>query len=325
MRLSLAFVIPFLVATPGSAQLLITTNKDASTASLIDLKSGNVVATLPTGKSPHELAVSPDGRWVVVTDYAGPDNTLTVIDVATRTVAKKISFAPYQRPHGAAFMPDNRTLVVTAERDSALVIVDVAAGAITGAKPTGSRVGHMVALAPDGRTAYVANITPGNLSIIDLAGSAAPVVVPVGVQTEAIGIAPDGKSVWMGSNTTGKVFVVDVVQRKVIDSVQTPSFPYRIAFTPDGRAAVVTNPIENEMRIIDARTRQVQRVVGLTTPDAGRTQPQGIAMSADGKLAWITLGQAARIAEVELATGKVLRWMSTDTGPDGIVVVRGSP
>ena len=280
------------------------------------------MATLPTGKSPHELAASRDGKWVVVTDYAGPDNTLTVIDVTSRTVARKISFAPYHRPHGAVFMPDNRTLVVTAERDSALVLVDVAAGAVTGFRRTGSRVGHMVVLSPDAKTGYVANITPGNLSIIDLAGTGDPVVVPVGPQTEGIGIAPDGRTVWMGSNTTGKVFVVDVAARKVIDSVQTPSAPYRVGFTPDGKTAIITNPDSSEMRIIDARTRKVLRVVSLRTTDVEKTLPQGIAVSPDGRLVWITLGQASRVAEVEISTGKVLRWMATDAGPDGVVYVQ---
>jgi len=322
VRLRLSACVLFVLVHSASSQLLITTNKDASTASIIDLNSGNAVATLPTGKSPHELAVSRDGKWAVVTDYGGPDNTLTVIDVAARAVVRKISFAPYHRPHGAVFLADNNTLWVTAERDSAIVMVDVAAGIVKGFRRTGSRVGHMVVLSPDGKTAYVANITPGNLSIIDLASSADAVVVPVGPQTEGIGISPDGKTVWMGSNTTGKVLVVDVALRKVIDSVQTPSAPYRVGFTPDGRTAIITNPDSSEMRVIDARTRKVLRVVSLKTADVEKTLPQGIAISADGRLAWITLGQASRVAEVEIATGKVLRWMATDAGPDGVVWVR---
>ena len=267
--------------------------------------------------------MSRDGKWAVVTDYGDrtAGSTLTVIDLAARKVARTISFAPYSRPHGAVFLPDNRTVIVTAERDSGLVMVDAVAGTVTGVKRTGQRVGHMVVLSPDSRTAYVANISPGTMSIVDLAGTAAPVVVPVGPQTEGIGISPDRRMVWMGSNSTGKLFVVDVTARKVIDSVQTPSAPYRVAFTPDGRTALVTNPESDELRILDAATRKIRAVVKLAPIEGGAGLVQGIAISPRGDKAWITLGSAARVAEVEIATGKVLRWIVTDAGPDGVVFV----
>jgi YVTN family beta-propeller protein len=320
MRLG-AVVLLTTFCADAHAQVLITTNKEASTASIIDLASGVVKASLPTGKSPHELAVSRDGKLAVVTDYGGPDNTLTVIDVPSRSVLRKVSFAPHSRPHGAVFLPDNRTLVVTAEREGLLVLVDVIEGKVTGTKRTGSSVGHMVALSPDAKTAYVANITPGNLSIIDIAGSAEPIIVPVGIQTEGIGLSPDGRSVWMGSNTTGKVFIIDVAARKVIDSLQTSGFPYRIGFTPDGKTALVTNPESNELRIIDVATRKIRNVVDMRPTGVSASLPQGIAVSRSGDKAWITLGSAAMVAEVEIATGKVLRWLASDAGPDGVVCV----
>ena len=46
---------------------LVVLNKTEATASLIDLASGRVHATLPTGDGPHEAAVSPDGRTALVT------------------------------------------------------------------------------------------------------------------------------------------------------------------------------------------------------------------------------------------------------------------
>ena len=45
----------------SKAATLIVVNKSDATASLIDLASGRVLVTLPTGAGPHEVAVSPDG------------------------------------------------------------------------------------------------------------------------------------------------------------------------------------------------------------------------------------------------------------------------
>ena len=44
------------------ADTLVVLNKSEATASLVDLSSGTVRATLPTGDGPHEVAVSPGGR-----------------------------------------------------------------------------------------------------------------------------------------------------------------------------------------------------------------------------------------------------------------------
>ncbi|MBP6444819.1 MAG: SMP-30/gluconolactonase/LRE family protein [Gemmatimonadales bacterium] len=322
MRLFLALTLLPLVAAP--AQTLVITNKNESTASIITLADGKTVATLPTGNAPHEVAVSRDGKWAVATDYgaAGPGGTtLTVIDVAARKVARTITFGTHVRPHGAAFLPDHRTLVVTAERGGALVLVDVVAGTIVREEPTGQMVGHMVALSPDSKTAYVANINPGTLSIVDLAGDTPPAVVKVGTMTEAIAASPDGKMVWMGSNNTGKVFVVDLAKRAVVDSVQTSGFPYRIGFTPDSRTAIVNNPMSNEIWIFDAQTRAVKAKIAVVDPDGGNAAPFGLIVSPKGGKAWITMNGVAKVAELDIATATLTRWMATGAGPDGIGLV----
>ena len=56
---ALAATLPFALA---QAATLVVANKGEATASLIDLPSGQVVATLPTGDGPHEVGMSPDGR-----------------------------------------------------------------------------------------------------------------------------------------------------------------------------------------------------------------------------------------------------------------------
>lgn len=311
-----------IAAAPLSGQTLVISNMNNTTAQLLDVRSGAVLATLPTTSVPHEVAISPNGKWAVVTDYGSqqPGSTITLIDVATAKVAKTISFAPYLRPHGAVFLNDNRTLVVTAERDSLLVLVDVEAGKITGTKKTGQLVGHMVAIPRDQKLAFVANIRAGTLSIVDLVGNAEPVVVKVGTQTEGIGVTPDGRFAWLGSNNTGKVYIVDAAMKQVVDSIQTGGMPYRIAFTPDGKTAVVTNPTSNEIRVYNTATRRSIAEMKLLSPSGGETGPQGIIIAPDGSKAWVTLGTSNEVIEVSLTGERVqvgARW-AVAAGPDGI-------
>jgi YVTN family beta-propeller protein len=237
-----------------------------------------------------------------------------VVDLRTAELARRIML-PYVRPHGAKFLPDHQTLVVTAERDGKVVLVDVSTGNVTGELSTGQRVSHMVSLSPDGLTAYTANIADGTLSIIPM-GGAPPTIVRVGTQTEAINTAPDGRTVWLGSNNTGKVFVVDVAAARVVDSVQTSGFPYRIDFTPDSRLALVTNPEADAVQLIDAGTRRI--IKGVSTGSG--SQPFGIAMDPGGRRAWITLRGSGEVVEMSLPDGAIVQRWSTGagSGPDGI-------
>jgi DNA-binding beta-propeller fold protein YncE len=249
-----------------------------------------------------------------VTDYGAqaPGSTLTVVDLVARKIARTIQLG-YTRPHGIAFLPDNRTVAVTSETGQAVLLVDVVQGTITSDHPTGQRVSHMVAVTADGTIGYTANIADGSLSRIEF-GSAAParVLSGIGSQTEAIGLTPDGREAWLGSNNTGKVLIVNVAQWKVTDSLQTSGFPYRIGFTPNGRFAVVTNPQSDEVHIYDAR---IKARLGTIVVESS---PLGLIFSPDNRTAWITLAGSGEIAEVDLETRTVKRRLPAGPAPDGI-------
>src|SRR5688572_27017168 len=79
--------------TAAPSGTVIVANMGDHTATLIDVASKRVVATLPTGQGAHEVAVSHDGRWAVVSNYGvrgAPGNSLTVIDVPGAVVSRTI-------------------------------------------------------------------------------------------------------------------------------------------------------------------------------------------------------------------------------------------
>jgi DNA-binding beta-propeller fold protein YncE len=47
-------------------------------------------------------------------------------------------------------------------------------------------------------------------------------------------------------------------------------------------------------------------------------QPEGILIAPDGKRAWIALSAMNRLAEVDLATRRVVRYLTTGKEPDGM-------
>lgn len=72
------------------------------------------VAKIKVGRLPHQMAVSPDGRFVAVNNRMG--NTTSVIDPITMKEVARIPVG--KQPHGIIWSPDSKTLFVAHERDS---------------------------------------------------------------------------------------------------------------------------------------------------------------------------------------------------------------
>lgn len=50
----------------GPVGTLVASNMNDATATILDAGSGKVLATLPTGEGPHEVAISRSGRFAAV-------------------------------------------------------------------------------------------------------------------------------------------------------------------------------------------------------------------------------------------------------------------
>ena len=90
-----------LSACPVHGETLLVGNKGEDTLSIIALDSGAELARVGTGRMPHEIAVSPDGRRAAVVAYGGA--SIDIIDLKSRTRVETIDISPNRRPHGLLF------------------------------------------------------------------------------------------------------------------------------------------------------------------------------------------------------------------------------
>ena len=324
LRIFLAALLAVQSTAPSDPTgLLVVANKQEATASLIDVATGTVVATLPTGTGPHEAAVSHDGRWAVITDYGDqrPGSSLTVLDLRSRSVARTIDLGMYRRPHGVAFLPGDTLVAVSVEANQAVLVVNVARGEVSLEIPTDQRGSHMVAVTADGRTGFTANIGDGSISEVHLAHGVPGRRLAVAPRVEGIAVTPDGGQVWVGSNEEHSVTVVDVGRWVPLDTLPGASVPYRVTISPDGKRAVVSYPNENLVRIFDTGTRAEHATVSISGPAAnGQASPLGSTVSADSRHAYVALVGQDAVAVVDLEAGTVLKYLRTGRGPDGIAI-----
>jgi DNA-binding beta-propeller fold protein YncE len=291
---------------------LIVLNKSGNDATFIDLESGDVVATLPTGNNPHELVVTDDGRWAIGTDYS-VGNSLTVFDVENLSVARTIDLSEHPMPHGILLMPGQESVIVTTEGSNEVLIIDFHAGRIEEVIETGQPGSHMVAMSSDGSLAVTANTRGNSASVIDLEAGETVRILDMPPQPEAIGANPAQFDVWVGSNSEGTVSLIDLDDGDILRQLSGFSWPYRILFTRDQRYVVIPDPRGQVMRVFDAASGEEHG--SLEFPGGA---PQGVTLHPDDRTLFLSLSGDDRVAVVDIERMRVLAEYEVGNGPDGI-------
>lgn len=328
----LLFVLSTVPALAETGTLLVV-NKSGDTLSMLNLETGSMVAELSTGSQPHEVVVSPDGSTAVVSNYGSgkqAGNSLTVIDVANAVVSGTIDLSHYRHPHGLAWLPDNRRILVTAEDNGALLLVDIEQGVVEQAIETGSAVSHMAAIDPAGRYAYVANIGSGSISMLDIQRGRLLTTVICGAGTEGIAVSPDGKQLWATNRDAGTVTVLNARSMEVLATLPATGFPIRVMVSPDGKEALVSRATASRVEFFDTENLESKGEVimphkfslskgrWLGGGFGYRTLPVGILYHPDGKTAYVANAYGGFIAVIDVASRRVTATLQAGREPDGM-------
>ncbi len=327
MHARLPLMLAILAAgEPGVAagDLLIVLNKSDHEAALVDPSTLKTLVKLPTGRGPHEVAVSPDGRLAYVSNYGmfgvfregerhdEPGNTITVLDLARRAVKDTFDLGDYTKPHGIVASRDGRRLWVTCEGAQAVLELDAASGAVLEAWKTAQETSHMIVASADEKKLFVANIRSGTATVIERA-TGRVVSLPTGAGAEGIDLSRDGREVWVTNRSDSSISVIDAARDTVVEKIPSGGqMPIRVKFTPDGTQAWVSNARSNAVTVLDARNRQLIGTIGVGA------MPVGIQMTPDGARAYVANTNDDLVTVIDVAARKVLGTFTTGNEPDGM-------
>ncbi len=325
-----ALFVLILMAPIAWGATLVVANKAEATASLIDLERGEVIATLVTGEGPHEVGISPDGRFALVANYGAREstgNSLTLIDIPEAKVVKSIDLGEYRAPHGVEWIDAERA-VVTVEANQALVLVDVKKGVVVQSIDTDQQVSHMVAVDPGERRAYVANIGSGTVSVLDLESGERISNVATGQGAEGVAVSTAGH-IWVTNRADDTLTVLDGETFKTLKEISSPGFPIRAMATPKGQV-LITRARAGELAVYDAATFDEVRTVKFDINSLGTegrlfgdrfgdsSVPIGVVVDGAGERAFVAHANADVITEVDLASGEIIRLLRAGREPDGM-------
>jgi cytochrome c peroxidase len=270
--------------------------------------------------SPFDLAYSPDGTMIAVTDLTKAK--LNIITASTGTIARTVSLNG--QPKGLAWSGNTRVYV--AEYNAGTVAeIDPSNGSIlrrftTGRKPAGVAViSGKLAVTDFGLN----KVTMVDLSTGNILGDVAVNNYPLFVEGTNDGnyaivghATPSGNA--SSSGYASSVSFVDVNARTVATNIALPAGSgnvRKIKCSPDGQWAYVLHELgrvtlpttqitkgwvnTNALTIINVAQRNIYTTVLLDTLYEGAADPWGLAISSDSKTLWASISGTHQVFKID--------------------------
>ena len=163
-------------------------NWGGASVSVVDVASGSVVGTVPVGRFPAGLALHAAAGRLYVANFF--DDTVSVVDTGSLSVVATIPVG--RSPRGVALDQAAGRLYVAGFESARIDVIDTATQAVVLQAPTGGTNPTDLVLGPGGQRLYVTHLQAGpNLRVLDAATLAEIAVVT----------APDGPVSIVGFTT----------------------------------------------------------------------------------------------------------------------------
>ena len=299
-----------LVASPAAAAgLAFVINSGGASISLVDMSSQKELRRIPVLREPHHLALSPDGRSLLVGDTVG--NEVLFLDPATGGAAEAhaggrsvpVGVQPERQVPGrerpraqpgrclrrrrhavAEALPDRldaepsrlsrripRAVFVSLQGTDSLVAIDLNKLAILWTAKIGKTPAGV--LWHDGRV-LVADMGTDYVAVVDPADGHVTGRIHTGKGAHNLFLSPDRKIIWVNNRVGGTTTSLDAATLTPIRSYAIPGGPDDIAFAPDGRLWITRRWAE-KVAVLDPATGEYQTI------EVGRS-PHGLFLSPKG-------------------------------------------
>lgn len=373
MRLSRVFTaisgllgVAGIIATVGAAAqtprvLLLVASQGKTPAEnavlFVDPAARKVLYRVPVGGQgqPHNVAVSPDGRFAFTTDlvrgtqfvnYPGteknsasplPSDDISIIDIAAHKTLYRVDVGPGAEPHGIGF--GGGKVFFTAEGYKCIGRVDPVYRRMDWMAGIGQNRVHELVVTRDGTRIFSGNIGSDTVAAVAPWDPAIDVqtyskgeqpppwnttLIPVGRGSEALAMSPDEKEVWILNRADATASIIDVATKKVIQTLDLKTKdPLRVAFTPDGSRVLISDAKSGEVLVLDhASRKEIKRI-----PNVG-LQAHGLVVSPDGAYAYVGVQGSAEVVIIDMKTLEIAGRIPLGTGTkpfdgiDGMTIVQ---
>nr|WP_307257625.1 beta-propeller fold lactonase family protein [Oikeobacillus pervagus] len=283
------------ILSTEKGDMIFTANMDINTVSITDVNKMKVLAEIPVGKEPVQLALSPDEKTLYVScRYSGTVDLISVKD------KKKIDTIQVgNEPFGLLTSQDGQKLYVAKFREDSVSVINLHDQKIVNEIKVGDRP-RTLALTADGKKLYVPQYLEGTISVVDTKKEKVKKVIPLaespdqsdrkksqGIPNtlEQIVIAPDGKTAWVAHYLT---------------NIDTP-----IHFEETVFPAISVIDLEKDKEIVDKR-KELFAEINVTDKQNQTmivSNPADIVFQSDGNKAYVVMSGSEDLVVFDLKRG----------------------
>jgi YVTN family beta-propeller protein len=240
-------------------------DRSADGIGVVDLATNKLVRTLKSGQDPESFDLSPDGRFLFVSNEETAE--ASVLELQTGRIVRRIPTGA--EPEGVTVRPDGRVVYVTSEQENQVVAIDAKKFSILARMKTGARP-RSVIFAKDAKTAFVTDEFAGSLTVLDTVKNVSVGSIkieggaktPLGPRPMSGVLSLDGKYLYVSCGRGELVAVVDVKARKIDHVIEgVGARPWGIGISPDGRSLFTANGPSDDVSVVDIASRKVTRKI----------------------------------------------------------------
>jgi YVTN family beta-propeller protein len=213
---------------PGMPDVVAVTSARSRSVLLVDITTGAVVATLPTGSAgTHMLGITADGRRMYAVSLGA--GGITELDLGRRALVRAMPVAP--ETEALAVAPDGSTVWVGSNEKGTVSVVDTERWQIdTTIPPVGYP--YRIGVSPDGTRAVVTDLRGGRILVYDvktraLVGQVGGLGEPRGVR-----IAADNRTAFVTLIEEDVLAAIDIVDMRVLMRVPVGAYPDGVGWGP---------------------------------------------------------------------------------------------
>lgn len=304
-----AALVVFAWARPAAAApFAYVPNSLAGNASVIDVATNTVVATVPgTGTNPAGIAVDPAGAFVYLADLSA--STVSVISTATNTVVASIPINLGST--GIALNPAGTRLYVAKNLTFDMDVVDTATRTVIATVPlAGSSRPWGVAVDSTGTRAYVTDSGLPRVYVVDTTtNTMIGTLVTTNPQPYAVAVNGAGTFAYVSHNAGG-ISVFNLGTGALVTTMPTTFFGIRgIALNAAGTRLYAANFAANAISVYDLTTNTL-----IADVPAG-TRPLGVSLDPTGAFVYAINVGSNNVTVMDTATNTVVATVPVGASP----------
>jgi YVTN family beta-propeller protein len=260
--------------SPDGSRVYITQGPE-NVLTVLDRKTNKVIKKVPISGHANDLAVTKDGKFVLVCISETPG----ALDIIDTTALQKVKSIPTKaRLHDIVLSKDGKYAVADSPQGKFAIVFDLRTQ-----EPAWQIQFDQEALVPaiesgpDGsaRRLFIQLSGLWGFAVVDFEKhqevarikfpTDEPTVTPSGTPSHGLGVSPDGKTLWVVSRIYDAVFVYSLPDLQLQGRVHLPAVappdhapiggsPNWITFTPDSKTAYIANGADRSVSAVDMKT-----------------------------------------------------------------------